>query len=254
MPWSGGVYTRGYPSWTNDANNNLAISASKFDTEDNDFAAGLNNCLTIDGLNKPTATLNWSQIIALTRGTDGTLLSLARTGGTHNPAFTASVTDSTSLITFQTSNGLYLFCNPLQAYGPTVTGPVDLTPDTGTFTGTFTGFTSNPTGTCTWARIGKLCLLTFPNMSTITGASNATTFTMTGLPAAIQPATLDQMISLPPSMLINNTAPTTGQVTVTHASGTLTFGQNGANTWTASGTKGFSTSFTQGFTFAYLLT
>lgn len=56
MPWSGGVYTRGYPSWTNDANNNLPISATKFDTEDNDFAAGLNNCATVDGLNKMQAS------------------------------------------------------------------------------------------------------------------------------------------------------------------------------------------------------
>lgn len=72
MPWSGGVYTRGYPSWTNDANANLPISATKFDTEDNDFAAGLNNCLTIDGLNKPNTTLTWAQALSV--------LSLAVTG------------------------------------------------------------------------------------------------------------------------------------------------------------------------------
>lgn len=72
MPWAGGVYTRGYPSWTNDANANLPISATKFDTEDNDFAAGLNNCLTVDGLNKPIATLTWAQALSV--------LSLAVTG------------------------------------------------------------------------------------------------------------------------------------------------------------------------------
>lgn len=72
MPWSGGVYTRGYPSWTNDANANLPISATKFDTEDNDFASGLNNCLTIDGLNKPNTTLTWAQVLSV--------LSLAVTG------------------------------------------------------------------------------------------------------------------------------------------------------------------------------
>lgn len=60
MPWSSGIYTRGYPSWTGDANNNLPISATKFDLEDNDFAAGLNNCMTIDGLNRPAATMNWN--------------------------------------------------------------------------------------------------------------------------------------------------------------------------------------------------
>ncbi len=72
MPWAGGTYTRGYPSWTNDANANLPISATKFDTEDNDFAAGLNNCLTIDGLNKPNTALTWAQALSV--------LSLAVTG------------------------------------------------------------------------------------------------------------------------------------------------------------------------------
>lgn len=57
MPWNAGVYTRAYASWTNDANNNLPISATKFDLEDNDFAAGLNNCITIDGLNRATANI-----------------------------------------------------------------------------------------------------------------------------------------------------------------------------------------------------
>lgn len=58
MPWNSGVYTRGYASWSNDANNNLPISSTKFDLEDNDFAAGLNNCVTIDGLNQPNATIS----------------------------------------------------------------------------------------------------------------------------------------------------------------------------------------------------
>lgn len=98
MPWSGGVYTRGYPSWTNDANSNLPISATKFDLEDNDFAAGLNNCLTIDGLNKPNATLNWAQTLTLTRTDASTVLSIGHTGGTNNPALAFSAVDSTGTI------------------------------------------------------------------------------------------------------------------------------------------------------------
>lgn len=65
MPWSAGVYTRGYSSWTADANSGLPISATKFDTEDNDFAAGLNNCLTKDGLSGPTGALTWTQPLTL---------------------------------------------------------------------------------------------------------------------------------------------------------------------------------------------
>jgi hypothetical protein len=99
MPWNSGVYTRGYPSWTNDANSNLPISATKFDTEDNDFAAGLNNCLTIDGLNKPTSTLNWVTTLALTRTDGNPILSLGHTGGTNNPSLAFAAVDSTGSIT-----------------------------------------------------------------------------------------------------------------------------------------------------------
>lgn len=63
----------------------------------------------------------------------------------------------------------------------------------GSFTGTLTGFaTANPTGTVNYritqnsAGTGKICRLYIS--STITGTSNATTMTMTGLPAAVSPS------------------------------------------------------------------
>lgn len=103
MPWNSGVYTRGYASWTNDANSNLPISATKFDTEDNDFASGLNNCLTIDGLNKPNTAISWglsaAQVLALTRGSDGAMFQVARTGGSNNPSLTWSAQDAANTVT-----------------------------------------------------------------------------------------------------------------------------------------------------------
>lgn len=100
MPWNGtGTYTRGYASWTSDASNGLPISATKFDTEDNDFAAGIQNCLTIDGQNKPNATLTWAQALALTKGADSTVFSIARTGGTNNPSLTWAFVDATNAVT-----------------------------------------------------------------------------------------------------------------------------------------------------------
>ena len=107
MPWSGtGVYTRGYASWTADATSNLPISATKFDTEDNDFAAGIQNCLTIDNQNKPNATLTWAQALSLTKATDATVFSIARTGGTNNPSLAWSVLDSANevIATLATGN------------------------------------------------------------------------------------------------------------------------------------------------------
>jgi hypothetical protein len=106
MPWSGsGVYTRAYASWTSDASNGLPISATKFDTEDNDFAAGIQNCLTIDGQNKPNATLTWAQALALTKGTDSTVFSIARTGGSNNPSLTWSVADAANTVTATLGSG-----------------------------------------------------------------------------------------------------------------------------------------------------
>jgi hypothetical protein len=98
MPWSGtGNYTRAYPSWTSDATNNLPISATKFDLEDNDFAAGIQNCLTIDGQNKPNTTLSWAQALALSKAVDATILTLSRTGGSNNPIFQISLADATGV-------------------------------------------------------------------------------------------------------------------------------------------------------------
>lgn len=56
--------------------------------------------------------------------------------------------------------------------------------ETGTFTATGTGFTVNPTGTARWVRLGNQITLFVPTLS---GTSNATTFTVTGLPVALQP-------------------------------------------------------------------
>jgi hypothetical protein len=98
VPWNGsGTYTRAYPSWGNDANSGLPISSTKFDLEDNDFASGIQNCLTIDGQNIPNATLNWKQQLNLTRGTDGNISIWGRTGGSNNPALTFSVADATGV-------------------------------------------------------------------------------------------------------------------------------------------------------------
>lgn len=49
-----GVFNRIY-SWVSDAANNIPITASRMDTEDSGFAAGLSNCITKDGQQVITA-------------------------------------------------------------------------------------------------------------------------------------------------------------------------------------------------------
>lgn len=114
---------------------------------------------------------------------------------------------------------------------------------TGSFTGTFTGFTAsscspntNCTGTVNWTQVGSLVTLVFTTANT--GTSNATSFTMTGLPTALQP-TRAQQISMPFDMCEDNTAVAACLATMTASSGTITFAKNGlSGGWTSSGTKG----------------
>lgn len=57
--WSGGVYTR-FRNWVNDKANSINPQAALFDQEDDGFAGGLNNCVTKDGLNKPSSAMDWN--------------------------------------------------------------------------------------------------------------------------------------------------------------------------------------------------
>lgn len=59
--WSGGVFTRAR-NWAQDKLNSINPQAALFDQEDDNFATGLNNCVTKDGLNKPTAAMDWNEI------------------------------------------------------------------------------------------------------------------------------------------------------------------------------------------------
>lgn len=62
MPWSGGSYTKGNSGtggWAGDAAAGIGIEAGRHDTQDNDFATGINQCLNKDGSNAATANLNF---------------------------------------------------------------------------------------------------------------------------------------------------------------------------------------------------
>lgn len=50
MPWAGGVFTRIY-NWINDEASAIDIEAARMDGEDDNFATGINACLTKDGSN-----------------------------------------------------------------------------------------------------------------------------------------------------------------------------------------------------------
>lgn len=61
MSWSGGTYTKGNAAtggWVGDASLGIGIEAGRHDTQDNDFATGINQCLNKDGSNAATGNLN----------------------------------------------------------------------------------------------------------------------------------------------------------------------------------------------------
>ena len=64
MPWSAGIYTRWNtanvpPYWVGDASVGIKIEASRHDTQDADFEAGINACLNKDGSNTMSGNLNF---------------------------------------------------------------------------------------------------------------------------------------------------------------------------------------------------
>jgi hypothetical protein len=78
----------------------------------------------------------------------------------------------------------------------------------GTFTATGTGFTAGVTATAQYVRVGKLATLRLPDLS---GTSNATTMTVTGLPAAMSPTAVIRQ----PVVIQNNGAYALGMMQIT---------------------------------------
>lgn len=116
-------------------------------------------------------------------------------------------------------------------------GPISA--EAGTFTGTLTGYSSNPSGTVNYILRGGRCTL-FMDDSEIIGTSNATTMTMTGLPAAVQPASAIQALCV---VRDNNNSNPFGKAQIAAGGAVITFHRMAsdffsASNFTASNSKG----------------
>jgi hypothetical protein len=104
----------------------------------------------------------------------------------------------------------------------------------GTFAVTATGFSGTaPSGTAWYVRVGKQVTLTLPH---IEGTSNATTFTLTGLPTLLVPAA-NFFVSL---MVADNSVYQSFSGTMRFAAGSAVITivkDSGGAPWTASGIK-----------------
>jgi hypothetical protein len=109
----------------------------------------------------------------------------------------------------------------------------------GTFVGTLTGFAAGPTGNVNWQRIGNHVTLSIP--AAITGTSNSTAMTMTGMPAIIRPAAT---VNLPGINITDNSVNTNFGACSISAAGVITFsatnGLGGTGAFTNINTKGIS--------------
>jgi len=115
MGWSGGNYTKGNAAtggWTGDASLGIGIEAGRHDTQDNDFASGIDNCIAKDGQNFATADLPMNtkkhtnvgnasarnHYAAAGQVQDGSFVWLGTTGGTST-AFTVTATPTIIALT-----------------------------------------------------------------------------------------------------------------------------------------------------------
>ena len=111
----------------------------------------------------------------------------------------------------------------------------------GTFTVTLTGVSGTVTGSVSYSRVGRLVTLNIPH---ITGTSNSTAATLTGVPASLRPAAT--VIGF--GLTIDNNVGGFGRLEL-GTNGTITLYSSATSaTFTNSGTKGIS-----GATLSYLL-
>ena len=108
----------------------------------------------------------------------------------------------------------------------------------GTFVPTWSGFSVAPATTpIAYRRNGTLVTLIF---NPVNGTSNATTFSLSGLPQIIRPLVAPAM-SYPVIGLLDNSARIPGGLAAVNSSGIVTFFKDGTQAiWTASGSKGFA--------------
>jgi hypothetical protein len=126
---------------------------------------------------------------------------------------------------------------------------IGATRSSGSFTPTFGGFSADPVGTNTviWMKQNGIV---YVDIEFTTGTSNATSFTITNWPSAIQRTDAGSPLIMPLPNLVDNGVTSWGTIQVTN-SATVIFKYEGG-LWTASGAKGVYSS--GGFvTFSYPL-
>lgn len=125
-----------------------------------------------------------------------------------------------------------------------VEGATIPTTSSGSYTGTATGLTTSETGTIYYRVVGSVVFL--EARTNWQGTSNSTSFTITGAPTAIRPASASGLMAV--RITDNGTTGASGTLTM-ETDGTLTVLRINSPSWTGSGTKTL-----YNFTGCYMLT
>tara|TARA_R110000868_G_scaffold31617_2_gene115770 strand:- start:1603 stop:3042 length:1440 start_codon:yes stop_codon:yes gene_type:complete len=101
MAWAGGTFTRtnGANEWVTDFNNGVGIEPARHDTQDNDLATGINQCLNKDGSNSMTGNLNLNNNIPTNIGTGSAAAPAICAGGDVNTGIFSPSADQIGIAT-----------------------------------------------------------------------------------------------------------------------------------------------------------
>lgn len=102
MSWSGGTYTKGNNGtggWVGDASLGIGIEAGRHDTQDNDFATGINQCLNKDGSNSATGNLNLGGFLPTNIGAGTAAAPAICAGGDVNTGIFSAAADQIGIAT-----------------------------------------------------------------------------------------------------------------------------------------------------------
>lgn len=237
MAWSGGTFTRtngvntGATAWVTDAASAVKIRADRHDTHDQDLATGINQCINKDGSNTATQ-LNVDNLRA-----DGNTISSTNTNGNIELS-----PNGTGLVNIAAAGDLAIA-------GTAITGTAaelnlaSIGNISGSYTGQSTGLAALPNETIYYRIVGKVAHLEM--RGSLSGTSDATSFTITGGPSAIRPASASAQTMV---KITNNGTLEVGSVSM-GTDGIITITRSTSATWTASGTKAIAT-----FSMSYMLT
>jgi hypothetical protein len=101
MAWAGGTFTRanGANEWVTDFNNGVGIEPARHDTQDNDLATGINQCLNKDGSNSMTGNLNLNNNIPTNIGAGTAAAPAICAGGDVNTGIFSPSADNWAVAT-----------------------------------------------------------------------------------------------------------------------------------------------------------